>query len=81
MADARGCAPFVALRRHIRLAGKKNAMDTIRTARTGAVICIVGAAAAVVFSLALIAGFEPASESPFLIPSMSRASRAWSRWR
>ena len=43
-------------------------MDTNRMARTGAVICIVGAAGAVLFSLALIAGFAPADESPYLFP-------------
>lgn len=43
-------------------------MDTIRTARACAVICIVGAVGAVLFSLALIAGFEPADESPYLFP-------------
>lgn len=43
-------------------------MDTIRTARAGAVICIAGAAGAVLFSLALLAGFEPADESPYLLP-------------
>lgn len=43
-------------------------MDTIRTARACAVICIVGAAGAVLFSLALIAGFAPADETPYLLP-------------
>ncbi|MDF2975387.1 MAG: hypothetical protein K0S40_115 [Actinomycetospora sp.] len=43
-------------------------MDTIRTARAAAVICIVGSAGAVVFSLALLAGFAPADESPYLLP-------------
>jgi anti-sigma regulatory factor (Ser/Thr protein kinase) len=31
-------------------------------------MCIVGAAGAVVFCLALLAGFEPADESPCLLP-------------
>lgn len=43
-------------------------MDTTRTARIGAMICIVGSAGAVLFSLALLAGFEPADESPYLLP-------------
>jgi hypothetical protein len=43
-------------------------MDTIRTARASSMICIVGSAGAVLFSLALIAGFEPADESPYLLP-------------
>ncbi len=43
-------------------------MDTIRTARAGAVVCIVGAVGAVVFALALLGGFQPADESPFLLP-------------
>ena len=43
-------------------------MDTIRTARAGAAICIIGAAVAVLLSVALLAGFEPADESPYLIP-------------
>lgn len=43
-------------------------MDSIRTARAGAVFCIVGAAGAVLFSLALLAGFAPADESPYLFP-------------
>jgi hypothetical protein len=42
-------------------------MDTIRTARAGAVICIVGAAAAVGFSLAELVGFGPADDSPYLV--------------
>lgn len=43
-------------------------MDTIRTARICAVICIVGAAGAVLYVIALLAGFSPADETPFLIP-------------
>lgn len=43
-------------------------MDTIRAARAGAVLSVVGAAGAVLFSLALIAGFAPADETPFLLP-------------
>lgn len=43
-------------------------MDTLRTARACAVICIVGAVGAVLFSLALIAGFAPADETPYLLP-------------
>jgi hypothetical protein len=43
-------------------------MDTTRTARVAAVICIVGSAGAVALSLALLAGFAPADESPYLYP-------------
>ncbi|HSK59359.1 MAG TPA: hypothetical protein VK935_09930 [Actinomycetospora sp.] len=43
-------------------------MDTIHTARAAAVICTVGSAGAVVFSLAVLAGFAPADESPYLLP-------------
>ncbi len=43
-------------------------MDTLRTARVCAAICIVGAAAAGLFAAATLAGYEPADESPFLIP-------------
>ncbi|MBC3191899.1 hypothetical protein H7X46_12580 [Pseudonocardia sp. C8] len=43
-------------------------MDTTRTARSAAVVCMAGAAAAVLFSAALIAGFAPADESPYLLP-------------
>ena len=43
-------------------------MDTIRTARVWAVIGIVGAVGAVLYVFALLAGFSPADETPYLIP-------------
>ncbi|GAA2889984.1 hypothetical protein GCM10010472_55590 [Pseudonocardia halophobica] len=43
-------------------------MDPIRAARAGAVLCVVGALGAVLFSAALLAGFAPADESPYLLP-------------
>ncbi len=43
-------------------------MDTLRTTRSCAVIGIVGAAGAVLFVLAQLAGFGPADETPYLLP-------------
>lgn len=43
-------------------------MDTVRTARIAAVICIVSAAAAVALIVALLADRPPADMTPYLVP-------------